>query len=162
VIPVGKKWAAIYANDESICVQTCSGLRRSVADPQGTLVFMAWPPSHEELGDALKTALLRSRTLAPEQLSELFDVNEIKARYESWVATYMQRFGYASRRALFKDMKHCPVEFADGVIKISATTHDESEGWSGRGIDVDLAATPEAASAPELGEAALRAIGLCR
>jgi hypothetical protein len=162
VVPVGRKWAAIYANDESICVQTCSGLRRSVADPQGAVVFMSWPPNPQELGDALKTALLQSRTLAPEQLAELFDVKEIKARYESWVASYMQRFGYASRRALFKDMKHCTVEYSDGVIKISPTTHEESEGWSGQGIDVDVAATPEAASAPELGQAALRAISLCR
>jgi len=157
--PTHKKWAAIYANGESICVQTCSGFRRSVADPGGGLFFLPGRPEVSELGNALNSALARSRMLAPEELGRFFDVAAVKARYEEWVATYMQKYGYASRRALFKDMKHCSVESAGGVVRFSPTVHEELEAWSG--IEGEFT-VPEPVSDQDLGQAAFRALEVCK
>ena len=157
-----KKWAAIYANDEFVCVQTCSGLRSTASDPAGKLIFLHAVPMPHELGQALQEALLVSRRLTPEEIGHFFDVTAIEIRYEDWVAVMMQKFGYQTRRELFKKMKHCQVECSAGTIFIRPTFHEKLEAWSGKGIEkTDHILISEMASPYELGEGALLAMSRC-
>lgn len=154
-----KKWSAIYANDEFICVQTCSGLRRVASDPDGRLLFLSAAPDPEEFGQALQDALSASRTLTPEEIGQFFDVATIERRYEDWVSAMMQKFGYTSRRSLFKGMKCCDVESLGGIITIRPMCHEKLEAWSAKGIErADHVLIEEVAPAYELGEGALLAL----
>ena len=156
---IRKKWAAIYANDEFVCVQTCSGLRRTAIDLAGKLLFLHAEPTPHELGQALQEALLMSRTLTPEEIGEFFDVAVVEQRYEEWVAIMMEKFGYSTRRDLFKKMRHCQIECSNGIISIRPMFHEKLEAWSAKGIEkTDHVLIAETASTHELGEGALLAL----
>jgi len=159
---IQKKWAAIYANEKFVCVQTCSGLRSTTSDPAGKLIFLHASPVPQELGRALQEALSLSRILTPEEIGQFFDLAAVEKRYEDWVAVMMEKFGYSTRRDLFKKMKHCIVECSNRVISIRPTFHEKSEAWSGKGIDkTDHVLISETASSHDLGEGALLAISRC-
>lgn len=159
---IQKKWAAIYANDEFVCVQTCSGLRRTASDPAGKLIFLHAAPAPHELGQALQEALLVSQTLTPDEIGQFFDVAAVEKRYEDWVAVMMQKFGYPNRRELFKKMKHCQVECSGRTISIRPTFHEKLEAWSGKGIEkTDHVLISETVSSHDLGEGALLAMSRC-
>ncbi|TCS37745.1 uncharacterized protein DUF1436 [Paucimonas lemoignei] len=159
---IQKKWAAIYANDEFICVQTCSGLRRTASDPEGKLFILRPESEPQELGQALQEALSASRVLKPEEIGSFFDTTAVEHRYEEWVSTLMQKFEYPARQNLFKKMKHCQVDNSNGEIYIRPTFHEKSEAWSGKGIEkTDYVVIAENASAHELGKAALLALSRC-
>lgn len=159
---IQKKWAAIYANNEFICVQTCSGFRRTAFDPKGALIFLSPNPELQELGHAVQEALAASRVLTPDEIGSFFDVSAIEQAYESWVSTMLEKFKYATRRDLFQNMRHCHVESSSGIISIRPTFHEKAEGWSGTGIEKsDYVLTQQTASAQELGQGALRALSKC-
>lgn len=159
---IKKKWASIYANDEFICVQTCSGLRRTAIDPEGALIIINANPELSELGNAIRQALAASRVLAPNEIASFFDVSAIECRYENWVSSLLNRFNYASRQQLFKNMRHCQIESADGVISIRPTMHEKTEAWSGKGIErSDYVLLDQTASAEEIGNGAALALSRC-
>lgn len=159
---VQKKWAAIYANEEFIFVETCSGLRRTASDPNGEQIFLNAAPEPSELGQAVLAALSKSRVLAPEEIGSFFDVAAIEKRYEDWVSKVMQKYGYAARRDLFKKMKHCQLECSEGTISLRPTFHEKPEAWSGKGIDKgDHVLVPETVSTQEAGEGVLLALSRC-
>lgn len=159
---IQKKWAAIYANDEFICIQTCSGMRRTARDPSGELIFLSATPEPSELGRAVLAALFKSRVLTPEEIGSFFDVAAIEQRYENWVSEAMQKYAYATRRDLFKQMKHCLLECSGGSISLQPTFHEKLEAWSGKGIDKDdHVLVAETASEHEIGEGSLLALSRC-
>jgi CDI immunity protein len=159
---VPRKWAAIDANEKLICIETYSGYRRSAADPAGKQFVMDWPAEPAAIGQALHEALAASRMLKPEEFATFFDRDAGEQRYESWVAMLQQRFAYASRRTLFKNMNYCDVECLDGVITIRPWFHEELEGWTGEGIPkTDHVVVKEETPAKELGEAVLLALSRC-
>ncbi len=41
------------------------------------------------------------------------------------------KYGYKTKKALFKDMKHCTIHCVNGVIKISPYRHEKLEAWGG-------------------------------
>lgn len=157
-----KKWAGIYANDEFICFETCSGLRSYASDPSGKLLFATPQDDPSVLGAALVEALSVSRFLKPEELDSFFDRSALERRYEGWVAELLQRFGYASRKNLFKRMKHCMVDQSGGFITLRPTNHEKLEAWSGDGIDKgQYVQIPEQSSPQEIGQAILLALSRC-
>ena len=159
---IQKKWAAIYANDEFVCVQTCSGLRSSANDPAGKLLFLDAAPTPQELGQALQEALSMSRVLTPEEIAHFFDLMVIEKRYEDWVAVMIQKFSYSNRRNLFKKMKHCQVECSDGIISIRPMFHEKLEAWSAKGIEkTDHVLMSETELPLNLGEGVLLALNRC-
>ena len=159
---IQKKWASIYANDEFICVQTCSGLRRTAIDPEGALIILSANPELSELGQAIQQALAASRVLTPDEISSFFDVSAIERRYENWVSSLIHKFGYVNRQQLFKNMRHCQIESTAGVISIRPTMHEKAEAWSGKGIEKsDYVLIDQAAPAEELGQSTMLALSRC-
>lgn len=60
---------------------------------------------------------------------EFFDLEKGKERYAAWIAMLMGKYGYKTKRALFKDMKNCGIHLVNGVITISPTRHEKLEAW---------------------------------
>ncbi|MGI2030388.1 contact-dependent growth inhibition system immunity protein [Endozoicomonas acroporae] len=131
---VRKQWATAYATPEFITINTCSGFRSSARDPLGEEFFFSWDVSDEVLGAGIVSSLTASRLLEPDQIGMFFDLSFIKENYEKWVEKLIEKYNYKSRRALFKNMKHCMIERVDGVMTIKPTNHEKLEGWGGKGV----------------------------
>lgn len=149
------RWAAVYATDKLLIVETCSGLARVAADPAGKLHMLAAPASNEEAGAALRDALAASRVLSLEELADFFEPCQVEQRYEHWVRTILEARWHANRKNLFSAMKHCLVKQAGETIILRSTERDNRESWSGLGAATHVHA-PTKATDEELG-VALRA-----
>jgi len=158
---VGVKW-----NDKFICIRVYSGYGRSVIDPDVEPYFLSPQCEDATLGQVVCEALSRSRTIPPEQLGEFFDLKRTKAHYEQWVADMMARYGYKTRRALFKQMLSCEVMKQDSIITFGPSRHDRLEGWGLTKKDIAEGMTDEVivdtATPEEIGAALRRAMSRSR
>lgn len=84
------------------------------------------------------------------------NASQITACELQWVGSTLERFGYKTRRALFKDMKKCSIESKEGQITIRPSHHEKPEIWSGKGISESLYVTVPSQSHPADIGAALR------
>ena len=163
-------WAAAQINKDFISVETYSGYRSTQADPKGVEHFLSPDVDDNELGLAVLDALAHSRFVLPEPRKdvwihpeatfdmELYDLDLHLQRYDQWVASILKRYGYKTKRALFKDMKKCSIEKQNDLITISPSHHDKLEGWSGDGFTkTDNEVIPANSSPAEVG-AALRLV----
>jgi len=115
------------------------------------------------LGRSIVDALVASRFLSLEEVSSFFDSSTKKKNYEDWVALLLDRYGYKSRTALFKNMKYCYVYKINGVIMIIPSSHDKLEEWGSKGIkSTDDEAVDENSSHFELGAALKRCLEKCK
>ena len=161
-LPKPKQWATAYATNEFISVNTCSGLRSSARDPEGKEIFFPLDVSDEQLGAGILEALSASRFLSPDEVGSFFDLAVTEKYYENWVELLTEKFGYKSRRDVFKDMKHCMIDRVDGVITIKPTNHEKLEAWGGKGIDKnDYENLDAAASEADLGKALKSCFAKC-
>ena len=159
---IEKKWASVYANEDFVCFQTSSGMRRCASDPAGKTLFASLQDQPSVLGSSLVEALAASRFLRPDELASFFDVDALERRYEDWVSVLLQKFGYESRASLFRRMKHCLVDQSSGVITIRPTAHEKLEAWSGDEIEKSqYVQIPEQSSPQEIGQAILLALSRC-
>lgn len=155
-----RRWAAIYATSRFVCVETCSGYRRSGGDSEGKILFLDAEPEALAFGRALQEALGASRFLSLDEVKAFFKPETVAQKYEEWVAHLMREFGYSSRRDLFKGMRNCSVVCDYETITVSPSIHDQLEGWAGVGKENNVNVS-SAASAEDLGAAALLALSRC-
>jgi len=131
-----KRWAGAYLTDKIVFLETCSGLARAAADPQGKLHILSFSAvSDEELGAALRDALVASRVLDQAELAVFFEPTALDERYETKVKRVLETGAHSNRRELFTNMKHCPVVATDEEIVIRPTVHEKLESWSGLGAE---------------------------
>lgn len=157
-----KSWAYIKFNDDFIFIETYSGYFNCLPDPEGVRIYLSHPSTDIELGKSILEALSASRTIDPKLSPDFFDFRgRVAVQYESWVADLMSRFGYKTRRALFKNMKSCSVDAVGDVITMRPSHHEKLEAWTGKGIaEKDHVVVSSCCSHEEIG-AALR-LGLSR
>lgn len=155
-------WASAENNGDFILVETYSGYRSCAYDPEGKQHFLLPDSDDETLGAALHAALAKSRRMTLDEVRVFFDRDGLQQRYDAWVKNLMSRYGYKTRRALFKNMKSCGVELQDGVITIRPSNHERLEGWSGDGIaEEDRVKLPADCSDAELGAGLRLAFSRC-
>lgn len=168
-------WARALFNGDFICVETWSGYRGvDQLDDKGKQHLLVPDASDEVLGTAVLDAMAHSRFVLPAPRTdvwihpevefdmELYDYKKSIERYAAWTKALMERYGYKTKRALFKEMKSCSIESKNGVIDIRPKHHEKLEGWSGEGITeedhIKLAAN---SSAAEIGAALRLAFSRC-
>ncbi|MCU1719279.1 contact-dependent growth inhibition system immunity protein [Pseudomonas sp. 5P_3.1_Bac2] len=167
-------WADAGVNQEFIYVKTYSGYRSSRADPQGVEHHASPETSDQELGFAVLDALTHSRFVLPEPRKdvwihpeatfdmELYDYSLTNLRYDQWVGSILERYGYKTKRALFKDMKKCSIESKRDQITIRPSHHEKLEAWSGNGIsESDYVTIPSGSSPSDVGAALRLAFSRC-
>ncbi|CNE60361.1 contact-dependent growth inhibition system immunity protein [Yersinia bercovieri] len=156
-------WISVFSTKEFLCIDTYSGLGRVRRDPLFPSCLLPADAGDKSIGDAVLFALSNSRTLTSlEERVAFFDLEKGKEQYAAWVAMLMGRFGYKTKRALFKDMKSCHIHCINDWIRISPTHHEKLEAWSGKGIKgaddvlISVDSEPE-----EIGAALRLAISRC-
>jgi hypothetical protein len=135
-IPNDKSWTYVKFNNDFIFVETYSGYFNCLPDPDGKKYFLPPSSTNGELGGSVLEALAVSRMIDPKESPDFFDFRgRVAIQYNEWVADAMIKFGYKTKRALFKDMKSCSVEAVGGLITIRPSHHEKLEAWSGKGIN---------------------------
>jgi len=157
-------WASVYYTKEFLCIDTYSGLGRAGRDPLFPSRLLQPDASDHDIGETILQALSDSRTLnVLEERIAFFDLEKGKTQYAAWIAMLMEKYGYKSKKALFKDMKNCGIHCLNGVITISPTRHEKLEGWGrekGDGIE-DVILPADSASA-EIGAGLRLALNRCK
>ncbi|MGT3243552.1 contact-dependent growth inhibition system immunity protein [Yersinia enterocolitica] len=156
-------WVSVYSTKDFLSVETDSGLGRVRRDPLFPSHLLPPDADDQTIGEAVLVALSNSRTLSLEESADFFDLEKGKEQYAAWIAMLMERYGYKTKRALFKDMKNCSIHCLNDVITISPTRHEKLEAWGGTGRggsdDVTLSAY---SSPPEIGAALRLALSRCK
>lgn len=167
-------WADAKINTDFIFVNTFSGHRSSRADPQGVEHFFSPDAADNELGFALLDALAHSRFVLSEPRKDvwihpeatfdraLYDYSLTNQRYGQWVGSTLKRYGYKTKRALFKEMKKCSIESKKDQIIIRPSHHEKLEVWSGKGLsESDYVIIPSGSSPAAVGAALRLAFSRC-
>ncbi|MDN0122890.1 contact-dependent growth inhibition system immunity protein [Yersinia aleksiciae] len=155
-------WASCYCTNEFLSVDTDSGLGLVGRDPLFSPHLL--PPGADDgtIGEAVLLALSNSRTLSLEEYADFFDLEKGKEQYAAWIAMLMEKYGYKTKKSLFKDMKSCSIHCVNDLIMISPTHHEKLEAWSGKGIKESDHVAISANSLPaEIGAALRLAISRC-
>lgn len=144
-----KRWACAKMNSEFLCIDTYSGYRSCALDPEGKQHLLPIDAPDVAVGEALIDCLGHSRFLRPDELDAFFDYERSTRNYAEWMQRLMHRYGYKTKRALFKEMKNCYIEQREGRIVMQPTRHEKLEGW-GRSqgderLDIEVAAGSSAA-----------------
>jgi hypothetical protein len=133
-------WASVKSNKDFVCIQTRSGCQSlNLPDPEGEEFFLMHDVSDEEMGKALISALSASRYLDIKECqasgNNFFDYRgRVEPEYKEWVDRTMARFGYKTKRTMFKDMLSCNVEVSNGLIMICPWHHVKLEALDGEGL----------------------------
>ena len=155
--------ASVCKNQDFILVVTYSGRGIIARDPDGIQTILPLEVSDEELGQATLLALAKSRIMDDNEIWPFMDRDNVKKRYDAWVADLMTKYNYKTRRALFKNMMQCSVEISDERLTISPSCHEKLEAWSGKGIsDDDKVALSVNSTTEEIGAGVRLAFSRCR
>lgn len=156
-------YAEAYKNQDFINIGTFSGYGLRAGDPDGEQLLLSKNISNEELGQAALLALSKSRIIDESEAATFFDRDNIRKRYDNWVANLMDKYSYKTKRALFKNMMRCRLEIRDGFLTISPSYHEKLQAWSGDGFTKsDDVVLPIDSSAEEIGAGLRLAFSRCR
>ncbi|HFZ1005050.1 TPA: contact-dependent growth inhibition system immunity protein [Klebsiella aerogenes] len=157
-------WASCYCTNEFLLIETKSGLGRTSADPLFPPHLLLPEADDECAGQAILQALYNSRTLNKlEDRVVFFDLEKSKEKYAAWISMLMDIYGYKTKRALFKYMKHCIIHCVNGVITIRPTRHEKLEAWGrtkGDGIEDVVLSTDNTPA--EIGAGLKLALSRCK
>jgi len=91
---------------------------------------------------------------------DICDYKQSMARHVVWENKIKERYGYKTKRALYKSMKSCQVEARDGSMTIMPWHHEVLERWTPLGKEANVI-LPANSSAAELGAALRLAFSRC-
>ena len=155
--------ASVYKNQDFIHVGTYSGYRMTASDPDGVQKLLPLDVSDEELGQVTLLALSKSRVIEVSEIGTFLNIDNIKKRYDAWVADLMAKYNYKTKRVLFKNMMRCSVEIRDRILTISPNRHEKLEAWGGEGIsDDDKVVLSINSTTEEIGAGVRLAFSRCR
>lgn len=108
--------ASAYLTNEFLGLQTNSGFGLYSSDP--VYPCQLQPPDSDNtcIGYALLQTLKNSRQYTLAEIDEYLSLEKIEERYEEWVAMLINNYQYKSRRALFKNMKHCAIRCGNNIL----------------------------------------------
>lgn len=156
-------WVNVFVNNEFLSVETYSGLGRVRRDSLFSSHLLASGTNEHDIGEIILQALSDSRTLTVKECETFFDLEKGKQDYSDWVTMLMGKYGYKTRKALFKDMKNCSIHCNNSVITISPSRHEKLEAWGrtkGDGIEDVILSTDS--SPAEIGAGLRLALSRCK
>lgn len=157
-------WASCYCTNKFLCIDTYSGLGRVGRDPMFPSRLLLPDAGYEIIGEQILQALSDSRTLnVLEERVAFFDLERGKEHYAIWTAMLMEKYGYKSKKSLFKDMKNCGIHYVNGVITISPTRHEKLESWGKtKGDGIEDVVLPIDSTLAEIGSGLGLALSRCK
>jgi hypothetical protein len=157
---IWKASASAKENGDFISLKAYSGYSLEIADPQAIEHLLEPDASDEEIGKAILEVLKQSRFLSYDEASSL-RLNAME-NFEKWTQMLMERYGYKTKRALFKEMKSCGIYLHEGIITIRPSHHEKSTAWSGNWFtEEDYVKVPADSPPHEIGKALRLSFSRC-
>jgi hypothetical protein len=82
------------------------------------------------LGATLRQCLQKSRHIEMSEFQRMFKAGLFNQLDEERNQAAMQKYGYKTKRAMYKNMDNCSVDLVDGKIKIQPMHHKSLDGYS--------------------------------
>ncbi|TKI02390.1 contact-dependent growth inhibition system immunity protein [Martelella alba] len=160
----GKGYSACAKiNGDFLCIYTTSGLGLVALDTSSPTYFLEPDAEDSKVGEAVISALSKSRTLSADEYGDFFNREVSKNRYLTWVAGIMHKYGYKNKQNLFRKMKSSSIQYVHGRITFSPSHHEKLESWSGDGLtDADDVILPASSSPAEIGAGLRLAFERCK
>lgn len=157
-------WANAFVTNDFLNIETYSGLGITRRDPLFPSRLLPLDIGDKSLGEKILQALFDSRTLTElADRVEFFDLEKGKEKYAIWIAMLMEKYGYKTKRALFKNMKKCGIHLVNNQITIRPSYHEKLEAWSGARInESDYVVLPVDSSPDEIGAGLRLALSRCK
>ena len=154
-------WAGYKANERALIIQTWSGFGRYAPDHLYPPHILPLDTDNGTLGTTVLQALANSRTLDNEaERIDFLKQENLKPRYEDWVAKLCGNLGYKTKRALFKNMMSVDIRLHNSCLKISPSRHVKLEAWDA--IDADDVILSLDNSPEEIGAGLRLVLSRCR
>lgn len=157
-------WVSAYCTDEFLSIETYSGLGMIGRDTKFPSHLFPADANDQIVGEAILQALSDSRTLnSLEERVLFFDLKRGKEQYADWIAMLMEKYGYKTKKALFKGMKKCGLHLINDQITIRPSFHEKLEAWSGDRIEEsDYVILSVDSSLTEIGAGLRLALSRCK
>jgi len=157
-----EKAASAVNNVDFILVETYSGYSNVYVDPQGKRIYLEPDVDNLTLGQAVLEALNASRIIPAEEAYDFGDFGWRSNMYKEWIQSAMNKFGYKTKRALFKNMDNCGIKMLGDKITMHPRHHEKLEAWSAtENGDKDNVIIPADSSPEEIGAALRLAFSRC-
>lgn len=126
------KLASVSRNQDFYRIYTESG--RGLVFPDFEMPQYEHPLDvpNNVLGRDVLAAVMRSRQLGSKEFSAIFQSGIVQRNRDQWERETIQKYGYKSRRNIYRKMDSCSVILlpGSGVLKIQPSHHDTLDGHS--------------------------------
>jgi len=158
--PNWKRRVTAKLNERFICLVPQSGYRLAMPEPTALERLLTPDVPDSILGEAVQNSLAESKFLTLEEAKALRSVAD--SRDAEWVRSLMDRYGYRTKQALFKNMKSCSIVVSDDELVFSPSHHDKLDSWSrSKGDGIEDVIIPSDSSMTEVGAALRLAFSRC-
>jgi len=117
-----------------------------------------------DAGRAVLEALSNSRQISMDEIPQFFDLDRTNRVYKEWILDLIVRYGYKTKRALFKDMKSVSIRLnpSQTIMTLAPSHHDRLESWIRTKSDgIEDVVVPADSSPAEIGAALRLAFSRC-
>ncbi len=148
--------AEVVMNEKFFWFTTMSQGGMNYVEPVSPPRYLLSDADNEAIGEALRLTIAGSRKVSAAEFVKFFNSGHIQQLTEERNKAAMQKYGYKTKRALYKNMLCCWISVFDGKIEIKPTHHKSLDGYSGISNDgPEIQYLPTTCTDAELG-AALR------
>ncbi|HVO91924.1 MAG TPA: contact-dependent growth inhibition system immunity protein [Terriglobales bacterium] len=156
--PFKKTATVFYREDKFISVQPLSGTNMVHYREDGNdWVYLEPNASDQVLGQALAAALARSRFVDDDAF---YEPDRAMRVYANWETDFMNRYGYKTKHAAYKNLGWCLARVFDGKVSIQPHRYEKMNTW--RSLPADrTVVVPASDDAAALGAALRLALDRC-
>lgn len=156
--------ASACSNGDFILIESYSGLGRMQLDSEAPQFCLPMGSADLDAGRAVLEALFNSRQISMDEIPQFFDLDRTNREYEKWISDLILRYGYRTKRALFKDMKSVSIRLDPSrtTMTLAPSHHDRLESWiRTKGDGIEDVVVPANSSPSEIGAALRVAFSRC-
>ncbi|MEN5182084.1 contact-dependent growth inhibition system immunity protein [Comamonas testosteroni] len=132
------------------------------SDPDVEPQYFPFDASDKILGESLRISLSKSKEVDVREFQKIFHSGVVQKNTKEREQYVMNKYGYKTRKALYKKMDTCAISAFNDYIEIQPTHQDSLDGWT---VKKDMGLTPlqipHTATDEELGAALRHAFTLC-
>lgn len=125
------KRSCVFFNGSFFWLHTQAVGMIAVGDPLVEPQYLAADANDAALGVTLRECLQKSRYIEMVEFQKMFKAGVFNQLDEERTKTAMQKYGYKTKRAFYKNMLCCWISVFDGKIEIKPTHHKSLDGYSG-------------------------------
>jgi contact-dependent growth inhibition (CDI) system CdiI-like immunity protein len=121
------QWADVHRTERFVCIQPLSGYIMPCRDNELYVKYLPPDATDDALGQALLEMLGRSRFIWPPDEPEFYKWQRYVGCYRKWQKDFMERYGYKTKRAAYKNLDWCRITRSEGKISIKPHKRDRPE-----------------------------------